>query len=92
MDSRAELFDLLGPELLLPSGVSCATEALLKPDVCDVVGFYFSASYCPSCKAFNPSLVDAYPDLVTHKKCQIILVSNDRTEEAFHLYLGVGTG
>lgn len=50
---------LLGPLLLTDvTGTKKETATLLKDK--DVVGLYFSASWCPPCQAFTPKLIEFY--------------------------------
>lgn len=51
------------------------------------VGLYFSASYCPSCKDFNSLLENSFSRSLRDKGLQIVLVSNDRSEDAFNSYV-----
>jgi thiol-disulfide isomerase/thioredoxin len=50
-------------------------------DCYDVIGLYFSASWCPPCRSFTPKLNDAWKLAgEAGKKVQIILVSGDQME------------
>jgi len=52
-----------------------------------VVALYFSAHWCPPCKAFTPVLRQFYEQLRGNgKDIEIIFVSGDRTEEEFKDY------
>ena len=54
-----------------------------------VFGIYFSAHWCPPCKAFTPMLCDAYNTInKDEKKFEVIFVSSDQTEDAFKEYFG----
>ncbi|XP_059490437.1 nucleoredoxin-like [Neocloeon triangulifer] len=50
-------------------------------------GLYFSANWCPPCKAFTPQLVETYHK-VREKGHQfdVIFVSSDRSDSSFELY------
>lgn len=52
-----------------------------------VLGVYFSAHWCPPCKAFTPQLVNTY-NAVRERglNFEIIFVSSDRSEESFEQY------
>jgi len=51
------------------------------------IGFYFSAHWCPPCKAFTPQLVKTYNTLKeAGKKFEIIFASSDNDEESFKEY------
>jgi len=53
----------------------------------DAVGIYFSAHWCPPCKAFTPNLVKNYNALKeAGKKVEIIFASSDSDETAFNDY------
>lgn len=77
---------LLGKTLLTKSGKEGATAALLKDK--ELVALYFSASWCPPCKAFTPVLVDFYKQWATEEKVEIIYVSSDRNIADFQAYYG----
>ena len=49
---------LLGPRLLTKQGTTESTDKLLQGK--QLVALYFSASWCPPCKAFTPKLVEFY--------------------------------
>ncbi|KAI8761316.1 tryparedoxin-like [Biomphalaria glabrata] len=53
----------------------------------DVVGIYFSAHWCPPCRAFTPVLVEYYNKLRSAgKKFEIVFVSSDRDEASCKEY------
>lgn len=74
---------MLGEKLLGPSGPICTKEALRGASA---VGLYFSASWCPPCRGFTPTLIDSYNKSLESKGFRCILVSSDRGEEAFNEY------
>jgi len=48
---------------------------------------YFSASWCPPCRAFTPKLSKAYTKLKSlHDNVELVFVSSDRDEESFNGY------
>lgn len=51
-----------------------------------IVGLYFSASWCPPCRGFTPSLADVYNELSPKGNFEVVLVTSDRDEEAFNSY------
>eukprot|EP00040_Diaphanoeca_grandis_P038281 m.256176 g.256176 ORF g.256176 m.256176 type:complete len:143 (-) comp34152_c0_seq1:311-739(-) len=56
---------------------------------CDLVGFYFSAHWCPPCRGFTPVLADTYNKLkASGKKFEIVFISSDQDESAFNSYHG----
>ncbi len=53
----------------------------------DIVGFYFSAHWCPPCRGFTPILADAYKEWKNEgKKVEIVFVSSDRDIDEFNDY------
>ena len=48
----------------------------------DYIAIFIGADYCPHCKAFAPTVKEAVPFL-EQKRCKVVFLSNDRTEEAF---------
>ncbi|XP_076256641.1 nucleoredoxin-like isoform X2 [Rhynchophorus ferrugineus] len=53
-----------------------------------VRGFYFSANWCPPCRAFTPQLSDVYK-LIRKKEpnFEVIFVSSDRSAESYSAYV-----
>jgi len=51
------------------------------------IGLYFSAHWCPPCKAFTPKLAEWYKNGLKDKM-EIIFVSSDRDEASFKEYHG----
>lgn len=52
-----------------------------------VKGLYFSAHWCPPCKAFTPQLVHTYNSLKEGgQRLEVIFVSSDRSRESFERY------
>lgn len=64
-----------------------AVTASGKPVAASIMGLYFSAHWCPPCRAFTPSLVQFYERVrAAHPDFEIIFVSSDRTPEDFEEY------
>ncbi len=54
----------------------------------DVYGIYFSAHWCPHCRAFTPTLVDFYNEVKKAEgNFEIIFVSSDKSEGAMFEYM-----
>ncbi|CAL1276976.1 unnamed protein product [Larinioides sclopetarius] len=52
-----------------------------------IKGLYFSAHWCPPCKAFTPQLIKLYKKVQKMgKNFEIIFISSDRSEESFVKY------
>jgi nucleoredoxin len=50
--------------------------------------FYYSASWCPPCRAFTPSLVSFYRDFKpSHPDFELVFVNADHTEDAMLNYM-----
>lgn len=49
----------------------------------DYVAVFIGADYCPHCKNFAPTVKASVPILEEQKKCKVVFLSNDRTEEGF---------
>uniref|UniRef100_A0A803L0K3 protein-disulfide reductase n=1 Tax=Chenopodium quinoa TaxID=63459 RepID=A0A803L0K3_CHEQI len=50
------------------------------------LGLYFSASWCPPCRGFTPTLIETYKELSEKGDFEIVFVSSDRDEESFQGY------
>ena len=62
------------------------SEVSTKPG--SVIGLYFSAHWCPPCRAFTPKLAKVYDELKEAKKdFEIVFVSSDSGEDEFKSYL-----
>jgi nucleoredoxin len=77
----ASLQDLVGDKLVTASGEEISTSSLNAP----LYGIYFSAEWCPPCRAFTPNLVDFQK--ANEGNFQVIFVSFDRTAEAQEKYM-----
>jgi len=80
----AAFTSLLGDSLLGKSGSVDTVSALSGK----VVGLYFSAHWCPPCRAFTPQFADIYRHLVGDggKNFEVVFVSSDRDEASFSSY------
>ncbi|GLD99319.1 hypothetical protein PINS_up008038 [Pythium insidiosum] len=78
--------DFFGPNLLTKQGLKPTEEVLAGKKV---VGIYFSAHWCPPCRAFTPFLGATYDDLKEeHEDAEIIFVSSDQDDASFNEYYG----
>ena len=81
------LVDLLGPKLISQAGAEIEVASLAKSN--KSIALYFSASWCPPCRAFSPKLSEAYAE---YKKIpdgddlELIFVSSDSDVDAFNAY------
>jgi thiol-disulfide isomerase/thioredoxin len=79
-----ELEALFGKRLVNAKGKKIPTADLAGKKI----GIYFSASWCPPCRAFTPQLVAAYNQLQTEGKAfEVVLVSSDRDERSMEAYM-----
>lgn len=54
----------------------------------DKIGIYFSAHWCPPCRAFTPQLVKTYNSLKKDgKSFEVVFVSSDRSENGMYDYM-----
>eukprot|EP01097_Dermamoeba_algensis_P003941 TRINITY_DN2656_c0_g1_i2.p1 TRINITY_DN2656_c0_g1~~TRINITY_DN2656_c0_g1_i2.p1 ORF type:complete len:410 (-),score=75.38 TRINITY_DN2656_c0_g1_i2:76-1305(-) len=52
-------------------------------------GLYFSAHWCPPCRAFTPQLIQTYKNLKKKgKEFEIIFISGDKDQQSFDDYFG----
>jgi nucleoredoxin len=77
----ASLEDLVGPELINADGEKVATSSLQGK----VIGLYFSAEWCPPCRAFTPSLVQLRDR--NDDEFEVVFVSSDQSAEAQQKYM-----
>jgi len=52
------------------------------------VMLYFSASWCPPCRAFTPALIDFYKQNKANKNFEVVFCSWDSNEKEFDTYYG----
>ena len=80
----AELEALFGKKLVDAKGHRVSTAGLAGKKI----GVYFSASWCPPCRAFTPLLVAAYNQLKTEgKPFEVVLVTSDKSEADMRAYM-----
>ncbi|KAG7400850.1 hypothetical protein PHYBOEH_004061 [Phytophthora boehmeriae] len=74
----------LGEKLLTKDGLQDTDYKLAGKKV---VGFYFSAFWCPPCRQFTPFLGAVYDDMVEHHpELEIIFVLSDRNPAQYQEY------
>ncbi|KAL7472138.1 hypothetical protein ACHAXS_012494 [Conticribra weissflogii] len=74
---------LFGPKILTkPKTTGVPTASALKGK--KLVALYFSASWCPPCKAFSPKLIEFYNSF--KDDLEVIFVSSDRDDASFNGY------
>jgi nucleoredoxin len=74
----AQAIDRLGAQLAKPDGSAVASAGLAgKP----YLVLYFSAHWCPPCRAFTPKLVEFYKQKGGGTAFEIVFVSADRSAE-----------
>ncbi|XP_063973359.1 nucleoredoxin-like isoform X2 [Diachasmimorpha longicaudata] len=73
---------------LMPCGARDSNEPMLHEELRHCVkGVYFSAHWCPPCKAFTPQLVDTYQRIRERgHNFEVIFVSSDRSEESYNVH------
>jgi len=80
----AETLASMGDLLTKKTGASAVPIASLAASP---IFLYFSAHWCPPCKAFTPQLVTFFDKLVdVHPNCRIVFVSSDRDNPSFTKY------
>eukprot|EP01017_Pseudomicrothorax_dubius_P018212 TRINITY_DN2022_c0_g1_i11.p1 TRINITY_DN2022_c0_g1~~TRINITY_DN2022_c0_g1_i11.p1 ORF type:complete len:263 (-),score=54.79 TRINITY_DN2022_c0_g1_i11:24-812(-) len=73
--------------LLADGGKSRVDAATALSGSVRVVCFYFSAHWCPPCRAFTPKLADFYKKVnASGKQLEIVFMSCDRDEGQFNSY------
>lgn len=50
--------------------------------------FYFSAHWCPPCRAFTPTLAQFYKDNHEKLNFELVFLSSDRDAKSFNEYWG----
>jgi nucleoredoxin len=76
-----------GHLIVLDQGRPKAFDASTLKDV-KYWAFYYSASWCPPCRAFTPQLVDFYKDFKkNHPNFELIFVNDDRSEDDMLAYM-----
>ncbi|XP_076447793.1 nucleoredoxin-like [Babylonia areolata] len=80
------LKELLGDNIVGRDGAKISVESIAENEQ---IGLYFSAHWCPPCRAFTPVLVNCYNTLKKQgKKFEIIFISSDKEQKSFDEYYG----
>ena len=83
-EAKPSIQDAFGATLINAQGEEVDTASLAGKKI----GLYFSAQWCPPCRAFTPVLVQTYNELKEQgKPFELIFVSSDRSEEAMFKYM-----
>ncbi|XP_013794255.1 nucleoredoxin-like protein 2 [Limulus polyphemus] len=54
----------------------------------EIIGFYFSAHWCPPCRAFTPILTELYGELRNENApFEVVFVSSDQSEDDMFSYM-----
>ena len=78
-------------KLLGRTGQVVSTESALSDK--RIVLFYFSAGWCPPCRAFTPILNEFYTDLLHEEESiEVVFVSADETQEEMLSYMNESHG
>ena len=78
------IYDLFGSKLRNAKKNSVSIDELSNK----TIGVYFSAHWCPPCRAFTPKLVEFYNELKkSEKPFEIVFVSSDRNKSAMYKYM-----
>lgn len=76
--------EIIGKELVNAEGKNVEVSELKGK----TIGLYFSAHWCPPCRAFTPKLVEFRNKLVEGKKpFEIVFISFDKDEKAMMEYM-----
>jgi len=79
-----EFSQMLGSTLLSSDYSLVDTDTVLKGKY---VGLYFSASWCPPCRMFTPTLKDTYKKIAASRSdFEIVFLSRDSDQQAFGDY------
>ncbi len=83
-DAKRDLAKIFDGKLVDADGKPVKTEALAKADYTLV---YFSAHWCPPCRAFTPKLVEFTKKHRKDGNFEVVFVSSDRDEKAMLGYM-----
>jgi len=78
--------DLIGNTVMTDINTSAQTSTAMKGK--SMVLLYFSASWCPPCRAFTPLLTEFYEKCCKPNGVEIVFISSDRDIQSFNEYFG----
>lgn len=85
---ETKLTKWLNTRLVAREGKSVKRFRESKVPQSDYIAFYYSASWCPPCKAFTPKLVDFYNKTRSkHDNFELVYISSDSNEDAQEKYM-----
>lgn len=76
--------EILGERLLTSVEKEERTNEVMKDK--EIVLLYFSASWCPPCKRFTPTLTEFYKNYCKKNKIEIVYISSDYDIPSFTEY------
>ncbi|MCH2132200.1 MAG: redoxin domain-containing protein [Phycisphaerales bacterium] len=82
--THARLMSMVGPTLVNGAGEVVPSSVLADKEN---VLLYFSAKWCPPCRAFTPTLVKYFDDHAADGNFTVILVSSDRSSDDMAKYM-----
>ena len=86
-DPSAGFFSTLKP-LLVVSAAEGFAPFSASGDPVKFTGIYYSAHWCPPCRAFTPKLVEWYKDFkAKHPNFELVFASSDKDEAAMMDYM-----
>jgi nucleoredoxin len=78
----------LGGNLVAVKGGSLKPVPREQTNGAKFIAFYYSAKWCPPCRAFTPDLVNAYARIkAKHPEFELVFVSSDRDADAMADYM-----
>ncbi len=84
-DIPPALEELFGRRLVDAQGQQMSTAELADAEK---IGIFFSAEWCPPCRAFTPRLIEAYDQLTAEgRPFEIVFVSSDRSSQDMRKYM-----
>ena len=82
--ASAAIYELFGDELRNSRKKKVSVDALANK----TIGIYFSAHWCPPCRAFTPKLVDFHNEMTRQgKPFEVVFVSSDNDSSSMYSYM-----